>query len=343
MTSQVLSPQQQAGQRLMIGFDGLELSDPLKYYIEQIQVGGLILFTRNIAAPDQVRDLCASAQAFAAGCGQPPLLIAIDQEGGAVARLKPPFTQFAGNPAMTSLADARTFACITADELKRIGVNMNMAPVLDVADPHGTGIMRDRVFGADPGWVADMGSAVITYLQDNGILSVGKHFPGIGRTVLDSHLDLPDLRIDAETLLHSDLIPFQTAIRAQVAGIMLSHIRYLDIDPHWPASLSPTIARDMLRRQLGYDGLVVSDDIDMGALCNHYPLEVIIDQSLTSQVDLILICHAGPKIDAAFARIVDRLTRDEDAARSSELSMQRLIQVKQRLMFPSSAEHRGLD
>jgi beta-N-acetylhexosaminidase len=332
MKPRTFSIDEQAGQRLMIGFDGLELSDQLKYYIEKVKVGGLILFSRNIAAPDQVRELCAAAQLCAAACGQPPLLIGIDQEGGAVSRLKPPFSQFSGNPSMTSIADAETFARITADELRQIGVTMNMAPVVDVADPNGPGIMRDRVFGADPQWVAAMGRSVIAHLQSNGILAVAKHFPGIGRTVLDSHLDLPDLRIDEETMIRSDLIPFQAAIEAQVAGIMLSHIRYTDIDPRWPASLSPILARDLLRRRLGFQGLVLSDDIDMGALSKHYPVPVIIGQCMAAEVDLILICHPTPKIDEAFDIIVDRLTRDEETARAGRESLARLLSARQKIV-----------
>jgi beta-N-acetylhexosaminidase len=336
MKPRTFSMAEQAGQRLMIGFDGLELSDQLKYYIEQVKVGGLILFSRNIAAPDQVRELCAAAQLFAAACGQPPLLIGIDQEGGAVSRLRPPFSQFSGNPSMTSTADAETFARITAGELRQIGVTVNMAPVLDVADPDGPGIMRDRVFGADPHWVAEMGRTVIAHLQNNGILAVAKHFPGIGRTVLDSHLDLPDLRIDEETLMHGDLIPFQAAIEAQVAGIMLSHIRYTDIDPRWPASLSPILARDLLRRRLGYRGLVLSDDIDMGALSKHYPVPVIIGQCMAAEVDLILICHPGPKIDEAAEIIMDRLTRSEETARAGEISLERLLAARRTLARASA-------
>jgi len=327
--SQSLSLAQQAGQRLMIGFDGLELNDELKYGIEEIMVGGIILFARNIASPDQVTDLCHAAQEFAAQRGQPPLLIGIDQEGGVVARLKPPFTQFPGNPSMTSIGDAEQFALTTARELTRIGVNINMAPVLDVADPDGDSVMAKRVFGSDPDWVARMGDAVIRLLQSNGILAVGKHFPGIGCTVLDSHEDLPDLDIDLESLLASDIIPFKTAIDTGVAAIMLSHIRYLGLDAQWPASLSVAIARDLLRRQLAYDGLVLSDDIDMGALAKHYDTATIISQCMAAEVDMILICHSGPKIKAAYDQIHRLLADSEVLVQSGRRSVERIMRAKQ--------------
>jgi len=329
--TQSLSSQQQAGQRLMIGFDGLELNDELKYNIAELKVGGIILFARNIASPGQVSDLCHAAQEFAIQKGQPPLLIGIDQEGGVVARLKPPFTQFPGNPAMVSIEEAEQFARITAEELTGIGVNINMAPVLDLADPSGDSVMARRVFGPDPDWVADMGAAVIRMLQSMGVLAVGKHFPGIGRTILDSHEDLPDLDIDLESLMASDLIPFKSAIDRGVAAIMLSHIRYLGLDDKWPASMSPAIARDLLRRQLAFDGLVLTDDIDMGALAKHYDITTIVAQCLAAEVDMILICHSGPKIKAAWGYIQQQFGESPEAAQAGQQSLERIMRVKQHL------------
>ena len=195
---QEFTPAQRAGQRLMVGFNGSRFSDTLKHYIENLNVGGLILFAQNLESPSQISDLCHAAQSFTRRCGQPPLFIAIDQEGGIVARLKPPFTQFDGNPHMQSIQEAREFARITASELSSIGVNMNMAPVLDVLPPDGPSVMTSRSFGHDPGWVAQLGTTVIDTLQRRGIMAVAKHFPGIGRTVLDSHEDLPDSDLSAE-------------------------------------------------------------------------------------------------------------------------------------------------
>ena len=210
MRYQDLSASQKAGQRLMVGFEGLTLDDTLKFYIGHLKVGGLILFSRNIASADQIEELCASVQTYASKCGQPPLFISIDQEGGMVARLKPPFTQFKGNAYIRSPDDAKAFACTAGRELKQIGVNMNMAPVLDVLPPDGASVMQGRAFGGDPQRVAELGAVVIHHLQDHKIIAVAKHFPGIGRTVLDSHEDLPDLDIDMATLSAVDLLPFQS-------------------------------------------------------------------------------------------------------------------------------------
>lgn len=297
------SPEQMAGQRLMIGFEGTVLNDELKYAIDHMKIGGIILFAINLESPEQIRSLCAAAQEYAAFCGQPPLFVAIDQEGGQVARLKAPFTQFAGNAEMTGEADAVRFARITAAELSGIGVNMDMAPVLDVAPKEIDSIMARRSFGADPKWVTQMGATVIIHLQQNKIMAVAKHFPGIGRTVLDSHLELPDLETNEKELLNFDLIPFAEAVKLPVAGIMLSHIRYTRIDPDWPASISPIIAKDLLRNRMGYDGVVMTDDLDMGAIKKYYPIDMVIDQILAAEVDIALICHKGPDIKAAFERL----------------------------------------
>ena len=306
------SPEQMAGQRLMIGFEGTALNDELKYAIDHMKIGGIILFAINLVSPQQIRSLCAAAQEYAAACGQPPLFVAIDQEGGQVARLKAPFTQFAGNAKMTGEADAVQFARITAAELSGIGVNMDMAPVLDVAPKEIDSVMAKRSFGADPKWVTQMGAVVITHLQQNKIMAVAKHFPGIGRTVLDSHLELPDLEINAEELWNFDLIPFTRAIELPVAGIMLSHIRYTRIDPNWPASISPAITKNLLRNRMGFDGVVMTDDLDMGAIKKHYPIETVIDQILAAEVDIALICHKGPDIKAAFERLRRYYQKEKD-------------------------------
>jgi beta-N-acetylhexosaminidase len=323
-----LSTEVMAGQRLIVGFDGTDFNDDLKFLIGTLQVGGLILFSRNLGLPEQIRQLCRDCQACAGKSGLPPLFIAIDQEGGQVARLKPPFTQFPGNPAMRHPDDAIHFARVTAMELKHLGVNMDMAPVLDVAPEGVDSIMAGRAFGNDPGWVSSMGLTVIDHLQQRGIMAVAKHFPGIGRTVLDSHLALPDLEIDVKTLTDFDLIPFRSAIQGNVAGIMLSHIRYTGIDPVWPASLSPAITTDLLRRKMGYNGVVMTDDLDMGAIKPSHDIDTALSQILMADVDIALICHKGPDIEAACEKIRQSLVDKSHLRQMGQRSVERILQLK---------------
>lgn len=330
-----------AGQRLMVGFDGTDFDADLKSLIADLKVGGIILFSRNLQDPQQIQSLCRDCQEEAAGQGLPPLFVAIDQEGGQVARLKPPFTQFPGNPAMTCEQDAIEFARVTATELKQIGVNMDMAPVLDVAPPEIDSVMAGRAFGGDPRWVAGMGLAVINHLQRRGIMAVAKHFPGIGRTVLDSHRALPDLAIDAQTLSASDLIPFERAMAGDVAGVMLSHIRYTGIDPVWPASLSPAVCAGLLRRCMGWDGVVMTDDLDMGAIKPAYDIATAIHQILSADVDIALICHKGPDIGAAFENICRMLSDDPQTGKMGRRSMQRIIDLKRAYLPGPWESHYG--
>jgi beta-N-acetylhexosaminidase len=332
MSMTAFSPEQSAGQRLMVGFDGIEFNPELKFLIDTLKVGGIVLFARNLVNPDQIQALCASIQAQARACGQPPLFIAIDQEGGRVARLKEPLTQFPGNPKMKSPEDARVFARTTSNELRMLGINMNLAPVLDVVPEGIEGVMADRVFGPDPMWVSQLGTVIIEHLQANNIMAVAIHFPGIGRTVLDSHFELPDLDIDVDAMQEFDLFPFKTAISHDVAGIMLSHIRYVGIDPDWPASLSKAIADDLLRKEMGYDGVVMTDDLDMGAIEKHYDLKTAIRQILSADIDIPLICHAGPNIENAFKEILEVQRRSHTMKAKGMNSLNRIMRLKKRYM-----------
>jgi len=319
-----------AGQRLMLGFDGIELNDDVKHIIGDIRAGGIILFKRNIETPDQVKALCESCQAYAESCGIPPLFISIDQEGGTVARLREPFTVFKGNPFIEMVDEANNFAVITAQELKSIGVNMNFAPVLDVVADQANSIMKDRAFRGNAEMVALLGTEVIRTFQKNGIMAVAKHFPGIGRTIKDSHFFLPELDIDLSVLKQSDLIPFMAAKNEGVTGIMLSHILYPRLDEKWPASLSPFIAGDLLRTQIGYDGLVMTDDLDMKAI--EKDIEICIRQILTSGIDIALICHKGPNIDKAFHEIIKLFQEDETLFLFGKKSVERILRIKQKYL-----------
>jgi beta-N-acetylhexosaminidase len=322
------SDEQLAGQRLMVGFEGTEFNEDLKFLISRLNVGGVILFAINIESPDQIRDLCRSIQDYARTCQQPPLFIAVDQEGGQVARLKEPFTIFPGNPHMKSEADAVRFAEITAAEMSQVGINMNMAPVMDVSPDGSDSIMAQRTFGDDPDWVSRLGVKVIEHLQLNKIMAVAKHFPGIGRTSLDSHLDMPVLHDDLAMMQQLDLIPFEAGIRSGVSGIMLSHIFYSQLDPQWPASLSPQIAKNLLRKQMQFHGLVLTDDLDMGAITKHYDIQTAVHQILAADIDLTLICHKGPSIEIAFEEMAKEMADDRAIKAAGIESVERILKSK---------------
>ena len=330
-----MTDEQLAGQRLMVGFKGKVLDDNLRSMIREMHVGGLTLFKRNVSDPTQVTELCQAAQAFALESANPPLLIAIDQEGGPVARLGPPFTVFPGNPAIgaaNSETAATEFASITARELKGVGINMNLAPVLDVAPPELNSVMADRAFGGEPELVTRLGKAVIETLQDNGIPATAKHFPGIGRTTADSHLDLPYLDVKRAALDTSDLVPFRAAIASGVEAVMLSHVVYQDLDRHWPASLSTVIAKDLLRETLGFKGIAMTDDLDMGAIEKHFDIETAIRRISDAEIDIALICHDRLKIEKACRALLKAVGESEDARTKATASVRRILRIKQKYL-----------
>ena len=323
------STEQMAGQRLMVGFNGTEFNSDLEFLIRDLKVGGIILFSQNIENPKQLTTLCKSIQNFAIACSQPPMFIAIDQEGGTVARLrKPHFKEFPGVCELKNKSDATAFARNMAAELSTIGINMNMAPVMDVAPTGFDSIMNKRIFSHDPQQVAKMGRIIIEQYQKQNVMAVAKHFPGIGRTTLDSHLDMPALETTERDLELFDLIPFKAALDAKVSGIMLSHIRYTGIDPEWPASLSPAIVHGLLRKKMGFNGIIMTDDLDMGAIKNHYDIHTVIRQILSANVDLALICHKGPNIEIAFKEIKRTISEDKALQKKNEQSLYRIMTGK---------------
>jgi beta-N-acetylhexosaminidase len=335
MPSRASSIARLAGRRIMAGFPGTGFDADLRARIKELQVGGLILFKRNLVSPAQIAELCRRAQDCARGCGRPPLLIAIDQEGGDVARLPPPFTRFPGNSAMAGEADAEHFAAVTAAELASVGITTDLAPVLDVAPLDIPSVMARRSFGPDPQRVARLGAAVIAGLQRRGIMAVGKHFPGIGRTTLDSHLDRPALGVAPAELDACDLVPFRAAIDRRVSGIMLAHVVYERLDPEWPASLSERIVKGLLRGRLGYDGIVYTDDLEMGAITRHYPLETAAERVVAADIDLALICHSAEKQARAFERIRRMIESSGEALTRARASAERIRRLQ--------AEYAGKD
>ncbi|MFO7860991.1 MAG: beta-N-acetylhexosaminidase [Desulfosalsimonas sp.] len=328
-----LNRRQMAGQRIIAGFQGTGFNADLKHLIRDLCVGGIILFSRNIESRAQLRQLTADARDYAKDCGQAPLFVAVDQEGGSVARLKAPeFTEFGDAADFSGKIDAARFARITAAELSDSGINMDMAPVMDVADPGIESVMARRAFGTNAGYVAEIGTEIINGLQRNRIMAVAKHFPGIGRTTLDSHLDLPDLNTPVQSLQARDLVPFQAAIKADAAGIMLSHIRYGAFDRHWPASLSAAVAERLLRAEMGYNGLVMTDDLEMGAVEKHYGMETMISRIMAAGIDIALICHSMDKIRTA-AQIFKQTIKDENQHRRQAESVSRIFSAKRRYLL----------
>ena len=259
----------QIAQVVMMGLNGPTPSDEERELIEH-GVGGVILFERNCHNPAQIADLIEDLQETARSKGPGvPLIIAIDQEHGPVTRIREGITPFPSAGEMGSTGDsdlARRAARITGQELASLGITMNLAPVADLLLHPKNKVIGQRSFGVDPKVVGEMVIAIVEGLQGAGVAACAKHFPGHGATQTDSHHALPLIERSREELERAELIPFQSAVQADVAACMTGHLLCPTLDPELPATLSPAIIQGLLRQDFGYDGVVISDDLLMGAL-----------------------------------------------------------------------------
>lgn len=278
---------------MMVGFSGTSATE-VRHMIEDYSVGGVILFARNTRHPFHVAELTAQLQALSKDT---PLFIATDQEGGRVQRLKEGFTHFPPFNQL-GLSDSEELAyqygAVLAKELYAVGVNINMAPVLDVHTNPDNPVIGDRALSSDPHRVARLGSRFIRGLQDNQVMAVGKHFPGHGDTAEDSHEILPQVDVDADRIREVEMVPFKEAVSAGVGGIMTAHVLYKNLDKAAPASLSYGIINGLLREELGFSSLVLSDDLEMLAL-DQDDLSDLAIKAIQAGTNMLLVCHSPEK------------------------------------------------
>ncbi len=290
--------QERLGELLLVGFVGQEMTESLVSHICELRPAGLIFFRRNIVEPKQLARLTREIQELAVKKLGRPLLLAVDQEGGTVARMPPPFTQIpdAAILGAEGCESVGHYSGLTAKEMFEVGLNLNLAPVLDVDHLNSIGVMRQRSFGCDPSLVARCGVAAIAATQSQKVMTTAKHFPGLGRTEKDPHHDLPLISARSEDLYQQDLVPFRKAIQAKVDCVMTSHTLYPELDPENPATFSKPILRGLLRDQLGYDGVLITDDLEMGAVVEIYSTEGAAIAALEAGADLLLVCNDMDKV-----------------------------------------------
>jgi beta-N-acetylhexosaminidase len=277
------------GQLFILGIEGHEPSRALGAFVREMAPGGVILFSRNLGSPAEIAALTAGLQA----ASPTPLFIAIDQEGGAVSRLGPPFTQWPGASRVGAAGSSRltyAMARAMAREMLAVGITMNLAPVLDVLSNPANPVMAGRCFGGDPEVVAELGAAFLRGLDDQGVLAVGKHFPGHGDTTVDSHLALPVVPHTLARLRAVELVPFAKAIGEGIPALMTAHLLVPAVDAERPATLSEPILTTLLREQLRFSGLILSDDLLMRGVADTAPPGEAAIRFLEAGGDLILIC-----------------------------------------------------
>jgi beta-N-acetylhexosaminidase len=306
-----------------VGFQG---TSPSPEVLELVRRGayGVILFARNVVDAEQVAALAAELKRAAGR----PLLVSIDQEGGRVARLRAPhgFTELPPMRAVGGTGDAALAEAVgrlLGRELRAVGVDQDYAPVVDVDTNAQNPVIGDRSLSRDPAAVARLGAALARGLQAEGVAACAKHFPGHGDTSQDSHRDLPRLPHPLARLREVELVPFRALARAGVASVMTAHVVFEALDARRPATLSAAVMR-LLREECGYDGCVVSDDLEMKAVAEHFPLEEVVPAAVQAGVDALLVCHQP----AVQHRAIDLLRR---AVEAGEVSRERLAEARRRV------------
>lgn len=314
------------GQSLMLSFQGRHTTPELLAALDQTRAGGVILFAHNVGTPDELYALTSDLQAHAAQLGLPPLLIAVDQEGGTVTRLRAPLVTTISQMAQAATGDPQTaYQCarLTGQQLRSFGINLNFAPVLDVNCNPANPVIGTRSFGEDPALVGEFAMAALHGYRTTGVIATGKHFPGHGDTGIDSHLGLPTVHHERGRLAKIELAPFEATIRAGIPALMSAHIIFTALDLH-PATLSPAILIQLLRRDLGFEGVIFTDALDMQAIAARYTPSEAALRSKAAGADLLLpLGSLESQIEVARALVA--------AVEQGELSHESFAATAQRL------------
>ena len=327
------------GRLFMAGMPGKKMDAGTEALIRDYCLGGVILFSRNIENPIQLARLCNDLQEKATKYHGIPLFLAVDQEGGPVARLRDPFTAFPGNEAIGGdpepMAKAREFAEVTAREMALVGLNMDLAPVVDVRWGEPEKHLAGRTFSDDPKKVAMLGQVVIKTLQENGVMAVAKHFPGLGKTSLDPHHYLPTIELDGREMEDINLPPFKEAIAAGVSGIMTSHAIYQSVEPTLPATLSNKILSGLLRGTIGFKGLILTDDLEMGAIKKKWGVPEGAVASFEAGSDVLLICEDQTWVLESIEILRKKIMQGEISGHRLQQSLERIMKAKSRFLKKS--------
>jgi beta-N-acetylhexosaminidase len=345
-----LTLEQQIGQMLWFGWQGdtteasPTVSSHARALLEEFQVGGIILMGRNVRNPRQVAGLTTELQA----ASPTPLFTGIDQEGGNVARLPLPGLTFAGNMALGAIGDPQAATSVTAaigEQLACMGLNVNFAPVLDVNNNPANPVIGVRSFGEDPQAVAKLGVAAVRGFEEAHVIACVKHFPGHGDTAVDSHLDLPVQSADRSRLESVELVPFRAAIAAGTPLLMTAHIRFPALDDRWPATLSRAILSEMLRGELGYEGVVVTDCLEMSGIAHYFGVEEAALAAIEAGADCLLACHTLETQRRIHRALLAAAREGRLPAARIEASVERIMRLKavyglekRRLADPAIAE-----
>jgi beta-N-acetylhexosaminidase len=327
--------QEQIGQLFMVGFWGTTVSENIIDLVQRYHVGNIILFARNIQDTQQVLALTHDLQMIAKAAGhRSPLLIAIDQENGPVQRLGPAATQFPGNMALGAIGSEQVtydIAQATGHELQALGINMNLAPVVDVNNNPANPVIGTRSFGENPHHVARLAAAMVQGYHTAGAITTLKHFPGHGDTAVDSHLALPTIPHTMERLEAVELVPFKHGIAAGADSVMIAHIAFPAITQQdgLSATVSPAIVRGLLREQLGFDGVILSDCLEMQAITETIGVECGSILALQAGTDIVLVSHLYGRQQVSIEAVQAAVQQGELSPETVRQAAERVLSLKQ--------------
>ncbi len=320
------------GQLMILGINGFTIDDHTKEMIEKYNISGFILFKYNIADENQTLELLNSLKEVNL-INPIPLFLSIDEEGGRVSRLPSSFIKL---PAAKRIGDINDkdisleYGKIIGKRLKSLGFNMNFGPVLDVNSNPENPVIGDRAFGSSSKTVVDNGIQVMKGIKSENIIAAVKHFPGHGDTNMDSHVDLPVIEKDLNDLQKIELVPFKESIKQGIDTIMIGHILFPKLDSQYPATLSKEVVTGLLREKLSYEGLIISDDMTMGAIIKNYTIEEAAIKFLKAGGDLLLICHGYENHVKIINRIKEEVNKGSISEDELDEKLYRIIQIKEK-------------
>lgn len=326
--------QQKIGQLFMVGFDALQANEHIARLIRQKKIGGVILFRRNVHTTAQISALCRELQEINAEVSDQPLLIALDQEGGMVMRIEQGVTPLPAAMAFQqagSVADCQQLGFINGDEMRQIGINMLLAPVLDVNNNRLNPVIGVRAYGEDVATVIEYGIAAVRGLQSAGVIATAKHFPGHGDTAIDTHYGMASVPHDRARLDAVELAPFKAAIAEGVDAIMTAHVMFpaIEADATLPATLSKAVLTDLLRGEMGFRGVVISDCLEMAAISQGVGVARGAVATLQAGADIVLISHQEERQLAAIDAVLRAVEQGEIEMARIDQALARVRQLKQ--------------
>ncbi|WP_340032832.1 beta-N-acetylhexosaminidase [Paenibacillus sp. FSL K6-1122] len=338
-----LTLEEKIGQMILAGVQGTTLDDQAKQMITDQKVGGIIFYANNVSTLEGTAKFVKSIKE--ANQSNPvPIFMSVDQEGGKVSRMPEtvesiPSSRKVGETKDSALAE--TMGELLARQVQLAGFNVDFAPVLDVNSNPKNPVIGDRSFGSSAELVSRMGIAEMKGLRNEGIIPVVKHFPGHGDTSVDSHLDLPVVNKTEKQLAELEWIPFQAAVKEQVEAVMVAHILFPKLDPDHPASLSDVIIGEHLRGKFNYDGVVITDDLSMGAIAKNYKLDQATLATVKAGSDILLVAHSYESAKTIFDTLISAVKSGKITESRIDESVYRILALKQQYKLSDDQKASG--